>query len=114
MNPADPPLPRPSLRRRLEWSKYLYLLFAGPFPFYVLFEYTPMYGVLIAFKEIKVFRGLIPMLACIAGRAIRCRRVSLDNVMAEGAHGQAADANWHHDGADLIATLKERQPAGIP
>ena len=62
MKPADPLLPRPPLRRRLERSKYLYLLFAGPFLFYVLFEYAPMFGVLIAFKEIKVFRGLIPML----------------------------------------------------
>ena len=50
--------PRASFRRRLERSKYLYLLFAAPFLFYVLFEYAPMYGVLIAFKEIKVFRGL--------------------------------------------------------
>ena len=54
--------PRPSLRRRLERSKHLYLLFAAPFVFYVLFEYAPMYGVLIAFKQIKVFRGLGAML----------------------------------------------------
>jgi putative aldouronate transport system permease protein len=36
----------------------LYVLFAAPFLFYVLFEYAPMFGVLIAFKDIKVFRGL--------------------------------------------------------
>ena len=52
-----------SIRRKLHRSRYLYVLFAAPFLFYVLFEYTPMYGVLIAFKEIKVFRGLGAMLS---------------------------------------------------
>lgn len=52
-----------SLRRKLHRSRYLYVLFAAPFLFYVLFEYAPMYGVLIAFKEIKVFRGLGAMLS---------------------------------------------------
>lgn len=51
------------LRRKLHRSRYLYVLFAAPFLFYVLFEYAPMYGVLIAFKEIKVFRGLGAMLS---------------------------------------------------
>ena len=46
--------------------------------------------------------------------AIRWLRVSLDAVSSEGAHAQGAHANWHHDSADLIATLKERQPAGTP
>ncbi len=55
--------PSSSLRRKLHRSRYLYALFAAPFAFYVLFEYAPMYGVLIAFKEIKVFRGLGAMLA---------------------------------------------------
>ena len=50
--------PSTSLRRKLHRSRYLYVLFAAPFLFYVLFEYAPMYGVLIAFKDIKVFRGL--------------------------------------------------------
>lgn len=54
---------RSSLRRKLHRSRYLYLMFAAPFLFYVVFEYAPMYGVLIAFKEIKVFRGLGDMLA---------------------------------------------------
>lgn len=52
-----------SIRRKLHRSRYLYVLFAAPFIFYVLFEYAPMYGVLIAFKEIKVFRGLGAMLS---------------------------------------------------
>ncbi len=47
-----------SLRRKLHRSRYLYALFAAPFLFYVVFEYAPMFGVLIAFKDIKVFRGL--------------------------------------------------------
>ena len=52
-----------SIRRKLHRSRYLYLMFAAPFLFYVLFEYAPMYGVLIAFKEIKVFRGLSAILS---------------------------------------------------
>jgi hypothetical protein len=51
------------------------------------------------------------LLACTEGASIRCRRVPLDAAISEGAHAAAADANWHHDSADLIATLKERQPA---
>ena len=51
---------------------------------------------------------------CVDGTAIRCRRVSLDAVIGEGPHAQTTEANWHHDSADLIATLKERQPAGTP
>ena len=54
------------------------------------------------------------LLACLDGAAIRCRRMSLDAVISEGAHAQAVDASWHHDSADLIATLKERQPADSP
>ena len=54
--------PSGSLRRKLHRSRYLYALFAAPFAFYVLFEYAPLYGVLIAFTDTKVFRGLGAML----------------------------------------------------
>ena len=50
------------------------------------------------------------VLACLDGAAIRCLRVALDAVVSDGAHARAADANWHHDSADLVAALKERQP----
>ena len=54
------------------------------------------------------------VLACLDGAAIRCLRVSLDAVVSDGAHARAADANWHHDSADLVATLKERPPVPAP
>ena len=54
------------------------------------------------------------LLACLDGAAIRCLRVPLDAVVSDGAHGRAADANWHHDSADLVATLKEPQPVPAP
>ena len=54
------------------------------------------------------------LLACTDGTAVRCRRASLDALVSDGAHAEAAAANWHHDSADLIATLRERQPAGTP
>lgn len=36
---------------------YLYLMILLPFIYYILFAYLPMYGVLIAFKDIKIFKG---------------------------------------------------------
>jgi putative aldouronate transport system permease protein len=44
--------------KRLSENRYLYALFALPFLYYILFRYLPIYGVLIAFKRIVVFRGL--------------------------------------------------------
>ena len=54
------------------------------------------------------------LLACAQGSDIRCLRRSLDAIVATGEHGKAADAAWHHDSADLIDALKERQPATVP
>ena len=54
------------------------------------------------------------LLACVDGSAIRCLRRSLDAIVGTGAHGKAADSAWHHDSADLIAALKEREPATAP
>ena len=54
------------------------------------------------------------LLACVDGNAIRCLRLSLDAIVATGEHGKAAEAAWHHDSADLIDALKERQPATVP
>ena len=51
------------------------------------------------------------LLACVDGSAIRCLRRPLDAVIGTGSHGTAADSAWHHDSADLIAALKEREPA---
>ena len=42
-----------SVRRRIMQSRYLYLLFALPFVYYLLFHYLPIYGVLIAFKKMR-------------------------------------------------------------
>ena len=53
------------------------------------------------------------LLACVDGGSIRCLRRPLDAVIG-GEHGKDADGAWHHDSADLIDALKERQPATIP
>lgn len=45
-------------KRKIVRDRYLYLLFGLPFLFYLTFHYLPIYGVLIAFKRIVVFRGL--------------------------------------------------------
>jgi len=45
--------------QQVKRSKYLYMLFAIPFVYYVIFEYVPMYGILIAFKNYNVVRGIM-------------------------------------------------------
>ncbi|MDD3058682.1 MAG: ABC transporter permease subunit [Sphaerochaeta sp.] len=39
-------------------SKYLYLIFLLPFIYYVVFHYAPMYGVIVAFKNYNIVRGI--------------------------------------------------------
>ncbi len=46
------------IRKQLSANRYLYALFALPLLYYIFFHYLPIYGVLIAFKRIVVFRGL--------------------------------------------------------
>ncbi len=45
-------------RRKLIRSKYLLLLFTPGLLFYAIFEYGPMYGILIAFKDFDVWDGI--------------------------------------------------------
>jgi len=40
-------------------DKYLYMLFLIPFAFFVVFKYAPMYGVLLAFKDYKIAKGIL-------------------------------------------------------
>ena len=44
--------------KQIKKSKYLYLIFLLPFLYYVIFQYAPMYGVLIAFKDYNIVRGI--------------------------------------------------------
>ena len=39
-------------------DKYLYLIIVLPFAFYLIFHYLPMYGILIAFKDYRVAKGI--------------------------------------------------------
>ncbi|MCL2571168.1 MAG: ABC transporter permease subunit [Defluviitaleaceae bacterium] len=43
---------------RLHRSRYLYLLILLPVIYYLLFHYRPMYGILIAFQNFRVARGI--------------------------------------------------------
>jgi putative aldouronate transport system permease protein len=40
-------------------DKYLYLMFLPPLLFYLVFHYAPMYGVLVAFKQFSIKRGIM-------------------------------------------------------
>lgn len=44
--------------KALNRDKYLYMIIALPVVYYILFHYVPLYGILISFFDVKVFRGL--------------------------------------------------------
>ncbi len=44
--------------RRLNRSKYLFLLFLPCLIYYVLFKYVPMFGIIISFKNYNLFKGV--------------------------------------------------------
>lgn len=55
---------RPSSFRRGFWKifqrdKYLYLIFALPFFYLLIFQYIPMYGLVLAFKDFDVSKGIL-------------------------------------------------------
>lgn len=45
--------------KKIKRSKYLYLLIALPLIYYAVFCYGPMYGVLIAFKDYNMAKGIL-------------------------------------------------------
>jgi len=47
------------LKHEIYEAKYLYILLILPFAYFVIFHYLPMYGIIIAFKDYNVFRGII-------------------------------------------------------
>lgn len=46
------------LRRVFRRDRYLYLIIALPVVYYLIFHYLPMYGIVIAFKDYQVARGI--------------------------------------------------------
>lgn len=46
------------VRSRIKRSRFLYLIFFLPFCYYVLFYYWPMYGIIIAFKDYNIAKGI--------------------------------------------------------
>ena len=46
-----PPHTNSTLTKRFNRDKYLLLMLAPLFAYYLIFKYVPMYGVLIAFQE---------------------------------------------------------------
>ena len=46
------------LRKSLKNDKYLYLLLVPFIAWYIIFQYKPMYGLLIAFQDFSIFKGI--------------------------------------------------------
>lgn len=49
----------PRILKRIKKSAWLYFIFALPFAYYVIFHYAPLYGILLAFKDFNVMKGII-------------------------------------------------------
>lgn len=44
--------------KQIKRSKYLYLIFLLPMVYYMVFHYAPMYGVIVAFKNYNIVKGI--------------------------------------------------------
>ncbi|MCM3337435.1 ABC transporter permease subunit [Paenibacillus sp. MER TA 81-3] len=47
-----------NLLRKLNQTKYLWLLFLPCLLYYVVFKYAPMFGIVISFKDYNLFKGI--------------------------------------------------------
>ena len=50
---------RTALRKEIYKSKYLYILLLPTLLYFVIFQYLPMYGVLLAFKDYQIRDGIL-------------------------------------------------------
>lgn len=48
-----------TLGRSIIKNRYVYLLLLPTVLYFVLFQYVPMYGILLAFKEYKIKAGIL-------------------------------------------------------
>jgi putative aldouronate transport system permease protein len=51
--------PRSRLAREIAKNRYIYLMLAAPLACYIIFNYVPMYGLVLAFKEYKPSAGVL-------------------------------------------------------
>jgi putative aldouronate transport system permease protein len=45
--------------KQIKKNRYLYLLLFLPLLYYILFHYLPMYGIIVAFKEYNIVKGML-------------------------------------------------------
>lgn len=48
-----------SIMKQIKRNRYLYLIMLIPFIYYILFHYLPMYGVIVAFKDYNIVKGVM-------------------------------------------------------
>jgi ABC-type polysaccharide transport system permease subunit len=50
---------QPQMLRKIKKSFWLYVIFTLPFVYYVVFHYAPLYGIVLAFKDFNIMKGIM-------------------------------------------------------
>ena len=50
---------RRTLYKSFWYHRWLYLMLVPPIVYYVIFRYLPMYGVVMAFKDFNIIKGIL-------------------------------------------------------
>lgn len=51
--------PNSLFRKKVRRSAWLYLIFLFPFLYYIVFHYAPLYGIVLAFKDFQIMKGIM-------------------------------------------------------
>ena len=82
---------QPEGRKKSFWERLKYdmrrnwplcVMFLPVLIYYIIFSYTPMYGILLAFKDYKVKKGIIEVFWAALGWALSILNVSFPGIIS--------------------------------